>query len=125
MVAAGVPEEKANHAQLMFAFAKDMLRTLQDYSQAIGKKLKIRIGISSGPVVAGVIGKKKFAYDLWGDTVNTAARLEAYGRAGCVQVSPVTYAILKKEAAFEKIPNVAIKGKGIMDVYLWSPARTK
>ena len=120
MVAAGVPEEKTNHAQLMFAFAKDMLQTLQAYNKVIGTDLKIRIGISSGPVVAGVIGKKKFAYDLWGDTVNTAARMEAYGHADCIQVSPVTYAMLKTEATFEKIPNVEIKGKGKMDVYLWT-----
>jgi len=119
MVAAGVPEEKDNHAQLMFAFAQEMLHTLEVYNQEIGTNLKIRIGISSGPVVAGVIGKKKFAYDLWGDTVNTAARMEAYGRQDCIQVSPVTYNILKEKVDFKKISDVDIKGKGKMDVYLW------
>ena len=72
-------------------------------------------------MVAGVIGKKKFAYDLWGDSVNTAARMEAYGRQDCIQVSPTTYAILKQDFVFEKVPNVEIKGKGMMNVYLWTP----
>ena len=70
MVAAGVPERKKDHALVLFHFAKDMLKTLKKYNRAKGTKLKLRIGLSSGPVVAGVIGKKKFAYDLWGDTVN-------------------------------------------------------
>jgi len=71
--------------------------------------------------VAGVIGKKKFAYDLWGDTVNTAARMEAYGQASCIQLAPPSYEFLKDYFVFEKIPNVEIKGKGMMDVYLWMP----
>lgn len=121
MVAAGVPEEKEDHAQVIFSFAQAMLKTLQEYNQAMGSNLSIRIGISSGPVVAGVIGKKKFAYDLWGDSVNTAARMEAYGREGKIQLSPASYELLKNDFAFEKIPNVLIKGKGMMDVYLWTP----
>ena len=123
MVAAGVPEEKENHAQLIFSFAQNMLQTLKEYNQLMGSDLNLRIGISSGPVVAGVIGKKKFAYDLWGDTVNTAARMEAYGQAGKIQISPASFELLKNDFAFEEIKNVEIKGKGIMDVYLWKPLK--
>lgn len=120
MVASGVPEEKENHALVLFHFAQEMLNVLQTFNQVHNLKLAIRIGISSGPVVAGVIGKKKFAYDLWGDTVNTAARMEAYGQASCIQLSPPSYELLKNEFIFEKTPNVDIKGKGKMDVYVWS-----
>ena len=121
MVAAGVPEEKEQHANVIFQFAQDMLITLQEHNAQTGTDLDLRIGISSGPVVAGVIGKKKFAYDLWGDSVNTAARMEAYGQAGRIQVSPTSYDLLKDDFAFTKIPCVQIKGKGEMDVYLWEP----
>ena len=119
MVASGVPEEKDNHALVLFQFAQEMLQAIQNYNQIHNLQLEIRIGISSGPVVAGVIGKKKFAYDLWGDTVNTAARMEAYGRASCIQLAPPSYELLKRKFEFEKIPNVEIKGKGAMDVYVW------
>ena len=123
MVASGVPEEKTDHAMTMFQFAQDMLRSLEEYNQDNDSQMNIRIGISSGPVVAGVIGKKKFAYDLWGDTVNTAARMEAYGREGKIQVSPACYELLKNDFLFERIPGVEIKGKGKMDVYLWKASR--
>ena len=119
MVASGVPEEKTNHAITIFHFAQDILRSLEEYNKAHQQSLRLRIGISSGPVVAGVIGKKKFAYDLWGDTVNTAARMEAYGRESCIQISPSTYEILKNDFEFEKITDMEVKGKGKMDVYLW------
>ncbi len=119
MVAAGVPEENTDHAMTIFRFAQDMLRSLQEYNKLSESQLNLRIGISSGPVIAGVIGKKKFAYDLWGDSVNTAARMEAYGREGKIQVSPTSYELLKNDFNFEKIPAVHIKGKGVMDVYVW------
>ena len=119
MVAAGVPEENNDHARVLFLFAKEMLEVLTHYNQSQSFSLKLRIGISSGPVVAGVIGKKKFAYDLWGDTVNTAARMEAYGHEDRIQISQTTYEILKSDFDFEKISDVEIKGKGKMDVYLW------
>ncbi len=121
MVAAGVPEERADHASVLFHFALDMLQSLREYNEATGSDLNLRIGISSGPVIAGVIGKKKFAYDLWGDSVNTAARMEAYGQPGKIQISPTSYEILKNDFDFEKMPDVNIKGKGVMDVYLWQP----
>ena len=121
MVAAGIPEVTENHARVLFLFAQDMLQILEEYNEAFDRDLQIRIGISSGPVVAGVIGKKKFIYDLWGDTVNMASRMEAYGQKGRIQVSQPTFDILKGEFDFEKIPDLEIKGKGSMDVYLWTP----
>jgi class 3 adenylate cyclase len=78
----------------------------------------MRIGINTGPVVAGVIGINKFIYDLWGDTVNVASRMESYGIAGNIQVSPETYNILRDKYLFKERGVIPIKGKGNMTTYI-------
>jgi guanylate cyclase len=80
-------------------------------------KVNFRIGINSGPVVAGVIGRKKFIYDLWGDAVNTASRMESHGAAGKVQITRETYALIKDEFVCEPRGMVNVKGKGEMEVW--------
>ena len=89
-----------------------------DTGVADAPPLAIRIGVNSGPVVAGVIGIRKFIYDLWGDTVNVASRMESHGVAGQIQVSDATYALLQDDYVFEPRGRIAIKGKGDMNVYL-------
>jgi class 3 adenylate cyclase len=78
---------------------------------------RLRIGINTGPVIAGVIGTKKFTYDLWGDTVNVASRMESHGVAGCIQVTATTYERLKDKYVFEERGLTSIKGKGDMMTY--------
>jgi class 3 adenylate cyclase len=83
-----------------------------------GRPLAVRIGIDTGPVVAGVIGTSKFSYDLWGDTVNTASRMESHGVAGCIQVTARTYERLKHGYRFERRGPIHVKGKGEMVTYV-------
>jgi adenylate cyclase len=84
----------------------------------MSEPFNLRIGINSGPVVAGVIGIKKFIYDLWGDTVNIASRMEAQGIAGTIQVTATTYELLRQKYQFQKRGVIPIKGKGKMTTYL-------
>jgi len=119
IVAAGLPEPRADHAQVIMELAIDMLRTTRKLSAALDTGLDIRIGLCSGPVTAGVIGTHKFVYDLWGDTVNTAARMESFGIPGHIQVSESTYSQLEGRFAFAERGPMEIKGKGLTRTYLW------
>jgi class 3 adenylate cyclase/HAMP domain-containing protein len=118
MVVAGVPEPRADHALALARMALDMLAAVRDYAAEIGMDLAIRVGAHSGEVVAGVIGQKKFIYDLWGDTVNTASRMESHGVAGRVHVSGAMYEPLRGEFTLEGRGEIDIKGKGPMTTYL-------
>jgi urea transport system substrate-binding protein len=102
--------------------ALDMQREIDRFKGHDGEPFRLRIGIHTGSVVAGVIGTKKFAYDLWGDTVNIASRMESHGVAGRIQVTAATYERLKNKYLFEQRGATSIKGKGEMITY-WLIAR--
>lgn len=118
MAVSGVPIPRSDHAEAVANMALDMQKEVSRLSQEIGFSFDIRIGLNTGPVVAGVIGLKKFIYDLWGDTVNTASRMESQGIPGSIQVSATTYNILKQKYLFQKRGTIQVKGKGEMQTYL-------
>jgi guanylate cyclase len=122
LVAAGIPTPRDDHAQATARLALAMRGALAELPAAAG--LGLRIGIDSGPVVAGVIGRSKFGYDLWGDTVNTASRMQSHAPAGAIQVTERAYARLAESFAFERRAAVAVKGKGEMTTYLLLGERT-
>jgi PAS domain S-box-containing protein len=117
MVASGLPTPRADHAEAIANMALAMRDAMQTFQNQLGKPLRLRIGINSGIVVAGVIGKKKFIYDLWGDAVNIASRMESLGEPGNIQVTEETYQRLKDRYQFQERGMISVKGKGEMKTY--------
>jgi len=118
MVAGGLPEPRKDHAEAIAEMAISMLAFVHKYGEKLGEPLDVRIGVHSGPVVAGVIGKRKFIYDMWGDTVNTASRMESHGVPGTVQVSGDTRRLLDGKYKFACRGTIEVKGKGAMETWL-------
>ncbi len=118
MVAGGLPEPRADHCQAVAAFAVAMQAAMARHRSWDGERMGIRVGIHCGPVVAGVIGRQKFIYDLWGDTVNVASRMESGGLPDAIQVTAVVRERLDGQYAFEERGPIMVKGKGEMVTYL-------
>jgi class 3 adenylate cyclase len=118
MVASGVPEPRPDHAEALANMALDILAYAKDLPAQNGESINFRIGINSGPLVAGVIGQKKFQYDVWGDTVNTASRMESHGVAGKVHITARTRELIQDGFLCEKRGIMTIKGKGEMETWL-------
>jgi adenylate cyclase len=123
MVAAGVPTPRADHAEALAQMALDMREAMRSQDEVGHLGLELRIGINSGPVVAGVIGRKRFLYDLWGDAVNTASRMESQGTPGQIQVTRATYELLRDDFVLERRGTVSVKGKGEMETWYLVEAR--
>ncbi|MFN2279613.1 MAG: adenylate/guanylate cyclase domain-containing protein, partial [Candidatus Promineifilaceae bacterium] len=118
MVAGGLPEAQPDHCQVVAAFALDMVAAMERHRSWTGEAMRIRVGINTGPVVAGVIGQQKFIYDLWGDAVNVASRMESNGLSNEIQVTQAVKDKLAGLYEFEERGPIYVKGKGEMVTYL-------
>jgi len=121
LAVAGLPTADPKHAENVVRAAIEINAFMQDRFAKLGSStFEIRIGIHSGSVVAGIVGVKKFAYDIWGDTVNTAARMEQNSEAGRINISATTYELVKDKFACEYRGEIDAKGKGMMKMYFVS-----
>ncbi len=117
MVASGAPKPRPDHAQAIARLALEMNREVTTLAPRNGHSIEIRVGFNSGPLVGGVIGETKFHYDLWGDTVNTASRMESHGMPGRIQINESTYQLLRDDFECERRGVIQIKGKGEMETW--------
>lgn len=117
MVASGAPIPRPDHAQVMARAALEMMNYVQSCPSMLAKRLRFRAGINAGPVVGGIIGHTKFHYDVWGDPVNVAARMEAHGEPGRIQISRDFYELIKDEFICEPRGRILVKGKGEMETW--------
>jgi len=117
MVVGGVPNPLPHHAEAIAGFALDIQNQIKNFKWKSGEPLQMRMGINSGPVVAGVIGEKKFIYDIWGDAVNVASRLESHGMPGKIQISERTAKLLGGKYELEERGEIEIKGRGNLFTY--------
>ena len=118
MVVSGMPVQREDHALTLFNLAKEMIKISAQFKDHNGNPIKLRIGINSGPAISGVIGKSKFAFDVWGDTINTAARLESYGTPDCIHMSKNTFDLVNYKDSNIERKTIQIRGKGLMDTVL-------
>lgn len=117
MVASGLPEKRDDHAHAAARAALEMVAELVRFNEMYRTNLELRVGMHTGAVVAGVIGKKKFAFDLWGDTVNIASRMESHGEAGKIHCTEEIYQLLRNDCVFEERGMIELKGRGMMNTY--------
>ena len=117
MVASGVPRRRPDHAQPLVRMALEMRDYISTHTFRHGQRINFRIGINSGSMIAGVIGRRKFVYDVWGDAVNIASRMESHGIGGAIQITRATYELIKAEFVCEPRGAIQIKGKGEMEVW--------
>lgn len=118
MVVSGAPRRRLDHAQPLVRMALEMRDYIATHTFANGRRVNFRIGVNSGSMIAGVIGRRKFVYDVWGDAVNVASRMESHGLGGAVQITRATYELIKDEFVCEPRGAVQVKGKGDMETWL-------
>jgi len=123
MVASGVPRGRSDHAQALIRMGLEMRDYIATHTFCHDQRVNFRIGINSGSMIAGVIGRRKFVYDVWGDAVNIASRMESHGLGGAVQITQATYELIKDEFMCEPRGTVNVKGKGEMEVWLVKSAK--